>query len=205
VLSLVVTPTIYDLGERLGPWFSKIPPARWLARSALREARTVDPVATDEPGEASAKAESKHGPAGGPPRAAIIAGFGIIGRAVADHLEVHNVPFTVVELNSKTVETQRKLGRKVVYGDIGHPEVLESAGIHDADTVFLTIPDDEATLRACEAIRRLAPHAYIVARTGYLSSAFAASASGADDVAVAEVALADAMAKKVLARLRRKV
>ncbi|MGQ0629363.1 MAG: NAD-binding protein, partial [Phycisphaerales bacterium] len=225
VLSLIVTPSLYDLGERLAPRLNSFPPARWLTTSNLREvpvpvqeppssapaAAGADANAAAQPSAGSeakephgsaAHAAAAHGASGHKaPRSAIIAGFGIVGRAVADHLEVHGVPYTVVEINAATIQTQRSLGRRVVFGDIANPEVLESAGVHDADAVFLTIPDDEATLRACQTIRRLAPHTFIVARAAFLSTAFQAAASGADDVAVAEVATAEAMAKKVLARL----
>ncbi len=210
VLSLMITPTLYDLGQRLQPWLAKFPPARWKTGDALRE-KPVVAGATEHahvgPHAATGDevaADAAAIPVATPPRArrAIIAGFGVVGRAVADHLEVHGVPFTVVELNARTVETQEKLGRNVVFGDIGNPAVLERAGIHDADTVFLTIPDDDATTRACQAIRQLAPHAFIAARTTYLSTAFTASAAGADDVTIAEVATAEAMAKRVISRLK---
>lgn len=229
VLSLMVAPSLYTWGQRLQPTLAGIPPARWRTGDALRE-KAPAPAAGEGArgvgaaggsggsggsggavggGGAGAGREESAGdaaliPAAAPPKArrAIIAGFGVVGRAVADHLEVHGVPFTIVELNARTVETQEQLGRSVVFGDIGNPAVLEHAGIHTADTVFLTIPDDDATARACQAIRQLAPHVFIAARTTYLSTAFAASAAGADDVTIAEVATAEAMAKRVLSRLK---
>jgi voltage-gated potassium channel Kch len=139
----------------------------------------------------------------GPTRRAIIAGYGVVGRAIADHLEIQNVPFTIIELNARTVETQQGLGRSVVFGDIGNPEVLEHAGIREVDAVLLTIPDDDAVMRACQMIRVLAPHVFIAARTTYLSTAFQASAAGADDVTISEVATAEAMVKRVLSRLKK--
>ncbi|MBL8758456.1 MAG: cation:proton antiporter [Phycisphaerae bacterium] len=208
VLSLMVAPSLYTWGQRLQPTLAGIPPARWRTGDALREkapapANGEGVVATGAGREESA-GDAAFIPTAAPPKArrAIIAGFGVVGRAVADHLEVHGVPFTIVELNARTVETQEQLGRSVVFGDIGNPAVLEHAGIHEADTVFLTIPDDDATARACQAIRQLAPHVFIAARTTYLSTAFAASAAGADDVTIAEVATAEAMAKRVLSRLK---
>jgi voltage-gated potassium channel Kch len=132
----------------------------------------------------------------------VIAGFGVVGRAVADHLEVHRVPYTVVELNPMTVQTQQRLGRRAVYGDIGNPAVLEALGIEHCDAVFLTVPDDDAILRACQAIRNLAPHVHIVARTSFLATAFQATSAGADDVSIAEVAVAEDMVKRVLKRLK---
>jgi CPA2 family monovalent cation:H+ antiporter-2 len=137
------------------------------------------------------------------PKHVIIAGFGPVGRALADRFAIQHVHFTVVELNASTVKRQSLLGRKVVYGDITNREVLEQAGIHHADAIILTIPDDEATLRACHAIRELAPHVFIAARTNFLSGKFTAMALGADVVTVEEVATAQTMEREVLEGLGR--
>ncbi len=204
VLSLMVTPNLYDLGQRMQSWLARFRPVSWTgdALKELPEGHEVDPGAAGAagPGPALTAGAPEARPARG--NHVIVAGYGVIGRAVADHLEVSGVPYTIVELNSRTVETQRGIGRTVVFGDIGNPEVLERAGIQTCDAVFLTIPDDDATTRACQSIRSLAPHVYIAARTAYLSTAFAASAAGADDVTIAEVATAEAMAKRIVARLK---
>lgn len=147
-----------------------------------------------DPGDATPLLRPKH---------VIIAGFGPVGRALADRFAIQHVHFTVVELNASTVKRQALLGRKVVYGDITNREVLEQAGIHHADAIILTIPDDEATLRACHAIRDLAPHVFIAARTNFLSGKFTAMALGADVVTVEEVATAQTMEREVLEGLAR--
>lgn len=142
-----------------------------------------------------------------PPQAAeyvIIAGFGVVGRALADRFEVAGIPFSIVDLNQKTIETQRRLNRTAVYGDISNPEVLESAGIREADIVVLTIPDDEVTLRACRAIRSIRPDVFIAARTAFLSHAMVAMSLGADHVTVEEVATAEAMSRQVMEGLFRR-
>ena len=208
VLALLVTPMLANWGIRLQQPLAKIPPARLLARPALREAEAAM-GATSDPAELE-RGEAKGSPitAGTAPpsgaarrKRAIIAGYGVIGRAIADRLEIAGVPFTIVELNSGTVDTQRRLNRHAVYGDIGSPEVLESVGVHDADAVFLTVPDDDAIMRACQQIRRLAPHVFIAARTSYLSTAFQVQGAGADEVTIGEVAIAEDMARRVVARL----
>lgn len=221
VITLMVAPGLFSLADTLRPVWAKIPDAGWLKRSTLRQASAAD-EASDGPADGSgvgnSDADAGHGHGNGTgaegtsgrgggisPRRrkkVIIAGFGVIGRSVADHLAVSKVPFTIVELNAETVATQQRLGRDAIYGDIGNPEVLEAAGVHDADAVFLTVPDDDAVLRACQQIRVLAPHLFIAARTSYLSVAFQVTAAGADDVTIAEVAIAEAMAKRVLARLK---
>jgi monovalent cation:H+ antiporter-2, CPA2 family len=211
VLSLVLAPMMFTLSDRLSPWLGRLRTAPWLKNSALREHHEGGHAegggqsgATDAAGRAAGTGESAGVEAAKPVKRqrAVIAGFGVVGRAVADHLDVHGVPYTVVELNPMTIQTQKGLGRHAVYGDIGNATVLEAIGIESCDAVFLTVPDDDAVLRACQHIRSLAPHVHIVARTSFLSTAFQATGAGADDVSIAEVAVAEDMVKKVLRRLK---
>jgi len=226
VLSLIATPGLYAAGKALAPWAARIPPARWNRSAALRErgqeptavSRSTPPGATASDETVILHAGDGHGqhvpmasaPAGGaaPQRLAnyaVIAGFGVVGRALADRLDVAGIPFCVVDMNRATVDTQLKLGRRSVFGDITNIEVLEAAGIEHADAVFLTIPDDEATLRACSVVRNVRPDIFIAARTSFLSKAFAAQALGADHVVVEEVATAEMMAREVLDRLAKRL
>ncbi len=193
ILSLIATPYLYAIGRSLGPLASRIPLAGWT--KPIREAHEVHTLAVDAPGEA---------PGAGLARYVVIAGFGVVGRALADRFKVAKVPICVVDLNRLTVDTQRRLGHRAVYGDISNPEVLEAAGLEEADAVILTIPDDEATMRACEAIRRLRPDVFIAARTSFLAKAMMATTLGADQVIVEEVATAETMARQVLDELRRR-
>lgn len=132
------------------------------------------------------------------PKRIILAGFGPVARALADRLDIQKIPYTVVELNANTVHRQHVLGRRVVYGDITNREVLENAGVHHADAIVLTIPDDEAVMRATQVIRDMNPSIFIAARTSYLSGKFTAMTLGADVVTVEEVATAVAMERDVL-------
>jgi len=136
---------------------------------------------------------------------AVVAGYGPVGRAVADKLVGEGVPVTIIELNTKTVRAQRGLGRSIVYGDVTNPEVLESAGVAEADAVLLTIPDEDAMLRACKAVRAINENVFIAARAGVLSRGLMAKELGADHVTVEELATADAMANQVLEQLKARV
>jgi CPA2 family monovalent cation:H+ antiporter-2 len=209
VLSLVLTPTLFSLAHRLGPRLARLPVAGWSKAGPLRD--DVAPARAPEPArEAGETAEpatpSEPAPSLEPVRArhVVIAGYGIVGRAVADRLEMQRVPVVIVDLNQQTITTQRKLGRRAVYGDIANPQVLESVGIEHAEAVVLTIPDDEATLRACQTIRTLSPHVFIAARTSFLSKAMTAHQLGADHVTVEEVATAETMARQVVDQLARR-
>jgi CPA2 family monovalent cation:H+ antiporter-2 len=126
----------------------------------------------------------------------VLAGYGPVGRALADSLARREIPFVVIELNPRTVERQSSLGREFVYGDVTNPEVLESAGVHEAYAAVVTIPDDEAALRACGVLRSMASGIYIAVRTTFLSGAFRAKALGADREVADELSSRHEVAKR---------
>lgn len=132
----------------------------------------------------------------------IIAGFGLAGRWVADIFERHHIPYVIVEKNIHTVETQHHLGKEIVEGDVGDEQTLRRAGIEDASILALTIPDEEAVLRATQTARRLKPDIYIVARTNYTSQGMRASQLGADDVVKAEQAVARQFYEMLMDKLK---
>lgn len=137
-------------------------------------------------------------------RRVIIAGFGPVGRTLADRFATRGIDVTVIELNPRTVERQAALGRRIVYGDVTNPEVLESAGLGEADAVIITIPDEESMMRAVKQVRSQAPDVFLAVRVGFLSSAFRAQTLGADHATVEEVATAMTMEREVLIQLDRR-
>jgi monovalent cation:H+ antiporter-2, CPA2 family len=132
----------------------------------------------------------------------IIAGFGPVGRVLADVLVESGVSFTVIEVNAQTVNNQRALGRSVIHGDASDPSVLASAGIGDASALVITIPNPTIALRICKTARALAPTAVIAIRTRHLSEALQAKQSGADVTVVEEIETAKAMTTAVTAALK---
>jgi len=133
----------------------------------------------------------------------IVAGFGLAGRCVAELLTEEGIAFTIVERNPATIETQRALGRRVVLGDVTIKETLINANLQDAAALALTIPDEDAVLRATSLARQLNPGVYIIARTNYSSKGLQASQLGADDVVKAEQAVAQRFRSLISERIRR--
>jgi hypothetical protein len=131
----------------------------------------------------------------------IVAGFGLVGRCVADYLEKAGIPFVVVDTNAATVATQRCLGRSIVEGDVSSEATLREARLTDASVLALTIPDEEATMRAIAVARRLHPEVYIIARTEHASGGNRALQLGADEVVKAEHALAFSFHDRLRRRL----
>ncbi len=213
VISLILIPVLFKEFDRLQPLLSRLKPAGWTRTDVFAEQTPAGADGGESNSSWRSKARAPRSDESGSlpdgqthypfarPAHVIIAGFGVVGRSLADRLDLLDIPFIVVDMNQSTIQTQIKLGRKAVYGDISNIEVLESAGLKQADAVMLTIPDDEATLRACQIVRSHNANVYIAARTSFLSLAMQAMQLGADIVVVEEVATAEAMAKQVVAGL----
>lgn len=187
VISLIATPSLMLWAAKFNSRLPRLPAPRWTRRQGA-------------PGSAAAP------PSPEKRLHAIIAGFGLVGRAVADELKRMGATYTVVDLNPSTIATQRRLGREVIFGDASNSEVLEEAGINRADFLILTIPDEESVLRACRVARQMKPDVFILARANYVSQGVVAAGLGADGVVVEEMATALEMEralKKVIEARRR--
>ena len=135
------------------------------------------------------------------PRSALVAGFGPVGRLVAEGLAEAGFAVTVLELNPATVATQKNLGRSILLADARDPEALRRAGLASADTLVLTMPSADDAVAACRAARQVNPTVYINARANFVSQGIAALREGADDVTIEELVTAEAMRDAALRRL----
>ncbi len=129
----------------------------------------------------------------------IIAGFGVGGRFVAELLREKAIAFVVVELNAATCATQRALGVEIIEGDISDEAVLRQAGVETASILALTIPDESSALRATEKANAIRPEIHIIAGTRYTSTGLRALEKGADEIIVAEQAVAREFYRRIAA------
>jgi len=188
VLSLILTPILMQLGRAVSPLASSLPAAPWTRRSPLAADTSRDEAVQEHASKA-------------PPLRAVIGGFGPIGRSIARRLEQASVPYTVVEMNPRTVLAEERAGRRIVFGDVGSADVLRSAGIEQADALILTIPDTSAAARACHNARALNPDIFILCRAPLLARREFARGQGASVVVVDELATARAMERELVRAL----
>ncbi|KAB2969388.1 monovalent cation:proton antiporter-2 (CPA2) family protein [Zoogloea sp.] len=94
----------------------------------------------------------------------VIAGFGRVGQIVGRLLLARGVSFTALDADAGQVDTVRRFGLKVFYGDAAHLDLLYAAQVNKAKVLVLAIDDVEASLRTAELVRRHFPHVQIVAR-----------------------------------------
>ena len=74
--------------------------------------------------------------------------------------------------------------------------------MREAGALIVTIPDEEAAVRACATARRINPDLFIALRTNFAGRGLIARAAGADFVVVEEIAAAEAMQRQIMDRLR---
>jgi Trk K+ transport system NAD-binding subunit len=104
----------------------------------------------------------------------VVVGHGQVGQTVATALEDADLPVTVVDReDGETID---------VVGDATDPETLREAGVDDARTVVLALPDDTTAEFATLVIRDLAPNVELLARVEDPESVPKMHRAGADYV-----------------------
>lgn len=95
----------------------------------------------------------------------IIAGYGHFGNTVGRFLRANNIQATVLDNNSDNVNTLRKLGFKVYYGDASRHDLLEIAGASRAQIIIIAIGNREKRMEMIEMVKKHFPNLYILVRS----------------------------------------
>ena len=117
----------------------------------------------------------------------IIAGYGIVGRCVAESLAARKIPFCIVELNPATISRIAHGPVPVIEGDIRDKKTLLLAGFERASTLALAMPDEHQTLEALKLARALRPDIKIIVRCTFSSAGMQAAQMGAAVVVAEQV------------------
>jgi CPA2 family monovalent cation:H+ antiporter-2 len=113
---------------------------------------------------------------------AIVVGYGINGRNVAQAARLAGIPFVVAEMNPATVRQEKAQGVPIVYGDATHEPLLEYLGAAKARVLVVVIADAAATRRVVAAAKNLNPGLYVIARTRFVQEVNRLRELGADEV-----------------------
>ncbi len=70
---------------------------------------------------------------------AIILGYGLAGRRVAEAFDVVGVSYSVVDLNFKTIKSLKARGIDAVYGDASKDEILEAVSADKAKVILVAV------------------------------------------------------------------
>jgi len=102
----------------------------------------------------------------------IIAGFGRFGQIVGRLLLASGVRAVVLDHDPDQVDSVRKFGYKVFYGDATRLDLLQQAGAREARLLVNAIDDVEASLRLVDRVRANFPGLPIVSRARNVSHYF---------------------------------
>ena len=118
---------------------------RWLARRADTGRREPDAIVDSSP-------------------QVIIAGFGRFGQIVGRLLFASGIKATVLDHDPDRIESLRRFGFKVYYGDATRLDLLRAAGAEQARLLVLAVDDPDTSVRLVEAVQEHFPKLMIVAR-----------------------------------------
>lgn len=94
----------------------------------------------------------------------ILVGFGHFGTTVGRFLRTFGVEPTVLDFDSNRVDFLRKIGFKVFYGDANRMDLLESAGIAEADILITTIDNPHVNAELVQQVKEKYPHVKLMVR-----------------------------------------
>jgi CPA2 family monovalent cation:H+ antiporter-2 len=132
----------------------------------------------------------------------IIAGFGRVGRAIANKLEAQGIEFVAIDSDPDRVHAGKNAGQNVYYGDAARPEVLEALRLDRARGVIVALGDPALALRLVSLLRYIFPNLKIFARAYDDEQRIALTNAGADQVVQETAGVASSLAGQVLAELR---
>jgi CPA2 family monovalent cation:H+ antiporter-2 len=159
-LTIAVTPPLSALGVRL--------------------AKRLEPRKADETGRIAAEAQdlANH---------VIIAGFGRVGKIVAQLLAEKGSPYLAIDHDMAVVGKGREGGAPIYFGDASHAEVLHAAGVERAAGAVITIDQPGPAEQIVAALHRAHPGLKIVVRSRDADHGGRLAQAGADAVVLEAV------------------
>jgi CPA2 family monovalent cation:H+ antiporter-2 len=114
--------------------------------------------------------------------AAVIIGFGRVGRLIAEMLQTHGRSYIAVDANIDTVASCRREGYPVIFGDVARPELVDRLNLGHASALILTMNDPVLSVHLTKRVRGWCPNLTIVARArdaGHAAELYRAGATDA--------------------------
>ena len=134
-LTMVLAPLLWIVNDRvLTPWLTRD-----------QEAPPFDRI--DDPGTP-----------------VIIAGYGRVGQIVGRVLNMQNIRFTALDASTDQVDTVRKFGNKIYYGDATRLDLLRAAQTGEAKLFVVCVDDVEAAIKIVKLVQQQYPLVKILAR-----------------------------------------
>jgi CPA2 family monovalent cation:H+ antiporter-2 len=113
---------------------------------------------------------------------AVIAGFGQLGRALAQALERRGFRYLVIDNDPAVIQELRRRNVPHVFGDASNVRVLERAGLNHARVLAVAMSDPLAAEATVRNARRIYPRLDVIARAGSMESLELLRGSGATEI-----------------------
>jgi CPA2 family monovalent cation:H+ antiporter-2 len=94
----------------------------------------------------------------------IIAGYGRVGRAVAQRLTAAGITWVALDLDPHRVTQARRQGLHVHFGDADRPEILEAFAVEHARAVVVAVDNPKVALQLTALLHYVLPQIPILAR-----------------------------------------
>lgn len=109
----------------------------------------------------------------------VIAGFGRVGRTLADMLRAQEIDYVAVDADPTLVAPLHRSGMPVYFGDASRSDVLAAVGAANAAAIVVTMDTPEAVERVVIEAKRAWPHIAVYARARDAGHARRLHAAGA--------------------------
>jgi CPA2 family monovalent cation:H+ antiporter-2 len=185
ILSIALNPLVFHAIEPLQRWI------RSRSKLARLVERPHDPLA-ELPMSVDSEQLTGH---------VVLAGYGRVGRRIAESLIEQRVRFVVAEQNREVVEELRGRGVHAVTGNAADPAVLIQAHIARARILVIAVPDPFDARRMIEIARMINPGVETVVRTHSDEETDLFRKENAGKVYMGEHELARSMTDYVLERM----
>lgn len=156
-LSLFVTPAASRLGAAIGAWSE--------GRNAVYQ--------SGRSGNQTAQPAKGH---------VIIAGFGRVGRLLADVLTGYDIRYVALDTNADLVAKNSNFGAPVYFGNAARVDLLDKVNAGEARAIVLTMDDPASALAAVRSIRQRYPLVPLYARSRDEAHSHTLEAAGANAV-----------------------
>ncbi len=127
----------------------------------------------------------------------IVIGAHRIGGPIINFLKREQVNFVVMDFNPHLVEELKEKNIKVIYGDVGDPEVIDNLHLEKAKLIISTVMDMDDTEILLEECKRKSARAKIIVRAQDHDHAKALEALGADYAILPEKVSAEYLVEKL--------
>jgi CPA2 family monovalent cation:H+ antiporter-2 len=111
------------------------------------------------------------------------------------------LPYISIVFDPESVRKRQLKGERVIYGDASNEPILQKAHVDKADIVVISIGNLITSMAVIEKVRKMNPHAYLIARTKKIEDIEDLYNLGADQVIPEEFETSLELFDRVLSKL----